>query len=212
MMKDFLAYQRIYTSLKLSDTKIMKYMVYLLSLMIMFAFSPVNLFLIAVFTSNIQSEKYEKNKEIMALLPCSKKHDCYYYYFSGIFTICKNFLYAMINALLIYLVLSLFHADVSFLFLNVFNYDTSMTSYRVIALCLLMMSLYLCLAFLSRMYHTSKLYVVVSITFSLVSMYFFFHSFENKMVYVMIMLFSAISIIAIPWLSYQLEKRRDKNE
>ena len=81
MMKDFLAYQRIYTSLKISDTRIMKYVVYLLSVMVMFAFSPVNLFLIAVFSSSIQSEKYEKNIEIMDLLPCSKKRDCYYYYF-----------------------------------------------------------------------------------------------------------------------------------
>ncbi|MFR1599511.1 MAG: hypothetical protein ACLSUR_17055 [Coprobacillus cateniformis] len=211
-MKNFLAYQRVYTYLKISDTKIMKYIVFILTLMVMFAFSPVNLFLIAVFSSSIQSEKYEKNIEIMALLPCSKKHDCYYYYFSGIYAILKNFLYAMISTLLIYLILSLMHADPSFLFLNVFNYDTTISAYRVIALCFLMMSLYLCLAFLTRLYHTSKLYIVMSISISFASMYFFFHSFENEMIYVMITLLSTISLVLIPWMSYKLEKRRDENE
>lgn len=209
MMKNFLAYQKIYASLKISDTKMMQYVVFLLSLMAMFVFSPLNLFMIAVFASNIQSEKYKNNIEVMALLPCSKKHDCYYYYFTGLFAIIKNFFYAMMAALCIYLVLSLWHMDVSNIFLYS-SYDSRLMIYRAIGLFTFMFSFYLILIFFDRMFHTSKRNIVANIILSMMSLYLFYHSFENEMVYIGIMLFSGISIVLIPWLSYQLEKRRDK--
>lgn len=208
-MKKFMAYQRIYASLKLSDTKMMQYIVFFLSLMAMFVFSPLNLFMIAVFASNIQNEKYKNNIEIIALLPYSKKHDCYYYYFTGIYAIFKCFLYAMITALCIYVGLSLLHMDVSNLFLNASN-NPSLMNYRVIALFTLMFSLYLILVFFNRIDFPFKMQMIINIILSIMGLYIFFHSFENEMVYIGIMLFSGISIISIPWLSYQLEKRRDK--
>lgn len=209
MMKNFLAYQKIYASLKISETKFMQYVVFILSLMAMFVFSPLNLFMIAAFASNIQSEKYKNNIEVMALLPCSKKHDCYYYYFTGLFAIIKNFFYVMMAALCIYLVLSLWHMDVSNISLYS-SYDSRLMIYRAIALFIFMFSFYLILIFFDRMFHTSKMNIVANIILSIMSLYLFYHSFENEMVYIEIMLFSGISIVLIPWLSYQLEKRRDK--
>lgn len=209
MMKNFMAYQKIYASLKLSDTKMMQYVVFFLSLMAMFVFSPLNLFMIAAFASNIQSEKYKNNIEIITLLPCSKKHDCYYYYFTGIYAIFKCFLYAMITALCIYAGLSLLHMDVSNLFLYG-CYDSPLMIYRAIALFIFMFCFNLILIFFDRMFRTSKRNIIANIVLSIMSMYLFYHSFENEMVYIGIMLFSGISIVLIPWLSYQLEKRRDE--
>ncbi len=207
MMKNFMAYQKIYAALQVTDTKITRYIVYLLSLMMMFVFSPINMFLIMMFISNIQSERYSKNKQVITLLPCSKKQDCYYYYATGLYSLWKCFIYAAAGALLIYFVLFLFHADVSKLLSSIFSYDSSLTIYRITGLFAVMIILHLCLAFLDRIYHESKMYVIIAMVVSFISMYFFFHHFENEIVYVFAIIIAGISIICIPWITYQIEKR-----